>query len=69
MDQCVRRFRKFLVESPRREIRDIGDIPAKELNVLIGEFLIDLKKNRTGPTMNPIVWQAFIVALRVTYKP
>ena len=44
MDQCVRRFREFLVESPRRETCDIGDIPAKELNVLIGEFLIDLKK-------------------------
>ena len=43
IDQCVRRFREFLVESPRRETRDIGDIPAKELNVLIGEFLIDLK--------------------------
>ena len=27
MDQCVRRFREFLVESPRRETRDIGDIP------------------------------------------
>ena len=44
MDQCVRRFREFLVESLRRETRDIGDILAKELNVLIGEFLIDLKK-------------------------
>ena len=69
MDQCVRRFREFLVECPRRETRNIGDIPAQELNVLTGEFLIDLKKNRTGPTMNPIVWQAFIVALRVIYKP
>ena len=64
----MRRFREFLVESPRGETRDIGDIPAKELNVLIGEFLIDLK-NRTGPNMNPIVSQAVIVALRVTYKP
>ena len=54
----------------RRETRDIGDIPANERNVLIGELLIDLKKkNGTGATMNPIVWQAFIVALRVTYKP
>ena len=44
MDQCVRRFREFLVESPRHETRDIGDIPCKRLNVLIGEFLIDLKK-------------------------
>ena len=71
MDQCVRRFREFLVESPRRETRDIGDIPAKELNVLIGEFLIDLKTKTkwTGPTTNPIVWLAFIVALRVAYKP
>ena len=69
MDQCVRRFLEFLVESPRRETRDIGDIHAKELNVLIGEFLIDLEKKRTGPTMNPTVWQAFIMALCVTYKP
>ena len=44
MDQCVRRFREFFVESPHRETRDIGDIPAKTLDVLIGEFLIDLKK-------------------------
>ena len=69
MDQCVRRFREFLMEFPRRETRDIGNIPAKELNVLIGEFLIDLKKKKTGLTTNPIVWQAFIVALHVTYKP
>ena len=48
MDQCVRRFREFLVESPRRETRDIGDIPANERNVLIGELLIDLKKKNTG---------------------
>ena len=44
IDQCVRQFREFLMESPRRETRDIGEIPAKELNALIGEFLIDLKK-------------------------
>ena len=58
MDQCVRRFREFLVESPRRETRDIGDIPAKELNVLIGEFLFDLKRP-DGSDYEPdslIVW-------------
>ena len=44
MEQCVRRFREFLVEFPRRETRDISDIPTKELDVFIGEFLIDLKK-------------------------
>ena len=60
MDQCVRRFREFLVESPRRETRDIGDIPAKKLNVLIGEFLFDLKKTDGSdyePDSLSVSWQ------------
>ena len=40
----MRRFREFLVESPCRETRDTSNIPAKELDVFIGEFMIDLKK-------------------------
>ena len=53
IDQCVRQFREFLTESPRRETRDIGEIPAKELNALIGEFLIDLKKKTDGSDYKP----------------
>ena len=48
MDQCVRRFLEFLVESPCRETRDIGDIHAKELNVFDWRIPDWFEKKKTG---------------------
>ena len=41
---CVKRYREWLVESPRHECRDLKDIPPARMNMYIGNFLMTLRK-------------------------